>query len=280
MLFVNSFDPFRGDVLYGTTGSRTEYLEKWMDFQSRTSTADEYRHFSIHNKYFYINDYNEPITDGDFSNRHNIRLSQNRDNVQTRYLGRLEETKYSPYNVGATKNQYIIEKNSSEILKRKKNLPTAEERKKMLMVQAVRRSCKYGIEYIANAHPSGILHYVLDGINLNSVIAKTQMALWTGSQGIPITTSEIRFVFRHWHRFRNNQKFKFWKDFRDVNAPWQDKPQDWLPYAQARVEKYRERLQFGNHARLYGFDRAVLKNQYRLAIDLFHDMAMGDSFAE
>lgn len=280
MSFHNSFDPFRGDVLYGTTGSRTEYLEKWMDYQSRTSTIDKYRHFSIHNKYFYINDYNEPITDGDFSNRYNIQLGQNQDRVQAHYLDRLQDTKYSPYEVGNTKNRYMIKKNSAEILKRKKHWPTAKERLKILMVQAVRRACKYGIEYIANVHQDGVLHYILDGIDMNNVIGKNRMLLWTGSQGVPITTSEIRFVFRHWHRFRNNRKFIFWRHFREVKAPWQTDPQAWLPYAQGRVEKYRARLQLGNHARLYGFDRAVLKNQHSLAIALFHDMAVGDSFAD
>lgn len=269
MQFKNTFDPLK-DLVYGLTGQRAVYFEAWRDYQDRMLTV--HQNFSINNRYFYINDFNEPISGGNFNDPDAVQLDQNQDQTQREFLDALGETRYTPYDIKEVDTRRLLATGDFANLNINPANLTSQQLANLRMLYAVRRACKFGIKYIL-ADNTGALHYILDGIVMNEVVSKATRPLFTGDQGVPITTSELRFIFRYWHLIKNNRKFIFWQNFNDVIAPWEQNPQDWLPYARQRVEKYRFRLQNGvKSGQLYGFDRAVVTNNFRLAIILFHDM--------
>ena len=140
------------------------------------------------------------------------------------------------------------------------------------MVFAIQRACKFGIDYILQNLKGAQVHYIVDEIVLNDVVAKEKMGLWTGKVGVPITTSELRFIFRNWNRFRNNKDFCFYLNYRKVGAPWETSPQTWFKYAVHRIQKYcREYASRANYP-LKQFDKAVSQEQPDSAMRWFHSM--------
>jgi hypothetical protein len=270
MKFIINFDPFRGDVIYGTTGARTTYLERFLESYQRRLL--EWRHgttFSLYRtKGFYINDYNEPITDADFTVPSELDIRAN-SSMQTHYLQALNGTRYSPSSVGTRGSMVAYAKGDSSIVADTRM--TKEEWAKAAMVLAIRRACKFGIEYVStyrNAH----VHYILDEIDMDVVVQKGEVAMWTGKVGVPITTSELRYLFRTWHIHKNNTKLHFYLNQNEVKAPWMAEPGRWVAYAQHRVDKYRERLEGTERYPLQQFDRAILRADAASAIRWFHAM--------
>jgi hypothetical protein len=137
---------------------------------------------------------------------------------------------------------------------------TEEQLGELRFFLAVGRACKYGIDYVLTrpvaefrtidfVKMSGApkLHYVLDEITSASVAEKKKFPLSAFAQydpgrggkkierpGTPITTSELRYLFRTWHTHKahlGNRLF-FYRD-QNVTAPlWDQDPDPWIKYAQ------------------------------------------------
>ena len=271
MSFLNQFNPFRGDVLYGRTEARTDYLEAFM--KSRQLKQLEQRageKFTIYRSGYYINDYNETITKGDLSIPSEPKLFSN-SRALDHYRMLLQKSKYNPASV-AKADWKAYAKGDNTI--QSDSLRTREEWTDLAQVLAVRKACKFGIEYISSMR-NAYVHYALDGISIAEVIGKADRNLWTGKQGVPITTSELRYLFREWGRYRKEVKLIFYLLQNETNAPWVTSPDEWLPYAIARVDKYRGQLTNSNPGQLKNFDKQVQANQPRQALDWFHDMKVG-----
>jgi hypothetical protein len=85
-----------------------------------------------------------------------------------------------------------------------------------------------------------VVHYVLDGIDIPSVVGKGTYGVMGGANGVPITTTELRFMFRYWHRLKaaaTNRKIIFYSEQKAVTAPWYQGANLWLPYAKHRINK-------------------------------------------
>lgn len=97
----------------------------------------------------------------------------------------------------------------------------------------IRRSCKFGIEYVAAILDGNAkIHFVLDGMpDESAIIGKKKY------QGrVPITVSELRYVFRNWERLKH--RIIFYKSLREHFAPWETNPSGWKAYAVERLGKY------------------------------------------
>src|SRR5262249_23086519 len=63
---------------------------------------------------------------------------------------------------------------------------------------------------------------------------------YEGQKAVPITTSELRSVYRNWPEFRG--KVLFYRNFICVRAPWETN-RAWDRYGLARLNKYLCKLQ-------------------------------------
>ncbi len=267
--FADSFDPFRKDIVYGRTEARADYLEDF--FESPQLSQLEKIHqksFKTYTKGYYINDYNEVITRGDLSCPSAPKLFSN-SNALAHYRALLEKSKYAPATV-ATSGWKALAKGDNTIQQEN----TKEDWARAVEMLAVRKACKFGIEYISSFDDATV-HYALDGIDIGEVVGKATRILWTGTTGVPITTSELRYLFREWGRYRNSVKLNFYVTQDQTSAPWVTDPAPWMLYASDRVDKYRKGLENTNEGQLRNFDKHVKSGDAAQAIPWFHDMKVG-----
>jgi hypothetical protein len=287
--FLDLFHPLAGDVLYGLTAQREAYLRKYVlkvlqedyedlnkDFSQVTENEIEERM----NKYgltgtTYINRYNEPIVEPNYNDLNNIApLKFNMmEMFQKAYHLKLKDTKYSPANVKDAQDTSLLKGNANYAGKAN---ATQQETAKAAHVLAIRRSCKYGIEYITTKSGGINVHYILDGITMSQVVNKQTLQLWTATVGVPITTSELRYIFRNWGRFKNRNTLHFYENDNTTQAPWLRQPDLWAAYANARVQKYRNHLNTKNGALVTSFEQAYNNRQFAKAIEHFADMSFPD----
>lgn len=127
---------------------------------------------------------------------------------------------------------------------------------------AIRRSCKYGVFYFTHVKQA-TLHYILDEMDIGTIVGKKMLINdTTQAAKVPICTSELRYIFRHWNQIRDGS-LKFYDGYQQCGAPWADTKwqrhrADWADYAIDRVKKYRTRIiaSVGNASLLSAFDSA------------------------
>ncbi len=101
------------------------------------------------------------------------------------------------------------------------------------------------------------VHFLLDGLDMAEVAKKGQRTGSGGRTSVSITTSELRYVFRHWNTLKG--VVKFYVNFTQVPAPWEEdwtlatipncapnpitaELVEWGNYYTARLEKYNGKL--------------------------------------
>ena len=164
---------------------------------------------------------------------------------------------------------------------------------------AIRRSCKYGLEYFTARQ--GVVHYCLDRIDNATAADGKAIMLGNGANKYTICNSELRFLFRNWSQFRrkafatvNAQGFiryaqiRFYREFKEVRALWED-PQTvdaWIPYAkhlaaktiivlQAMLDKGVKELPTTNtliEPRITHIRRQIVDRNDRSVITSFHNI--------
>jgi hypothetical protein len=108
---------------------------------------------------------------------------------------------------------------------------------------AIRRSCKFGIHYFVERN-NAQLHYILDGMDVDAIVKKKQYTNEsTGKGKVPICTSEVRYIFRHWERLQKTARLLFYLNFVTVPAPWDNNRytgtwMGWADYAIQRMAKH------------------------------------------
>jgi hypothetical protein len=131
----------------------------------------------------------------------------------------------------------------------------------------IRRSCKFGIYYFTGIK-SAKLHYILDEMDIGAIVNKSTMKNETTQKSkVPICTSEVRYIFRHWNSLRNGSVY-FYLDFQLCPSPWEhDKWKqhfpDWARYAESRVQKYRKQI-------LAGMNNLAILNRFDECSDAFN----------
>ncbi|MEY8445113.1 hypothetical protein AALA44_02760 [Enterococcus ratti] len=88
----------------------------------------------------------------------------------------------------------------------------------------IKRGCKIGLE-LAKFIPDLEIHFCLDGIDIQDVIAKAQdKSIYGGS----ITSSELRYIYRNWEYLKKSVIFI--EQNQKVEAPWIRDPVSWKKY--------------------------------------------------
>ena len=108
---------------------------------------------------------------------------------------------------------------------------------------AIRRSSKFGIEHVTETL-NGKVHYILDEVDMSVVLDKKDIQNTSGYTKMPIVSSELRYLFRNWNRYKGSGKVIFWKEFKDCKAPWDTADKEkWAMYALDRLLKYIKQVQ-------------------------------------
>jgi hypothetical protein len=255
MPFEHDFNPYEYDVIYGITSRRNDYIERYVEHRMKDwdPQEDGKREYYLEQmqglceKYMsLINNYNEPILDIDFLKKPPY-TNAIKNILKPRVANYIEALQKTRYLIDKVHDASVAALNKGNVKITKDSLKTMSESDigTAAMILAIRRACKFGIEYVAQLTNKGTVHYVLDGIDMSDVVGKKAMSLWAGTTGIPITTSELRYLFRNWHRLKNcaaNGRIRFWKSYVPFDAPWDTSPKEWLQYAKQRLEKRKAEL--------------------------------------
>lgn len=293
--FLDNFNPFRQDILYGISASRETYVFAFIEKEYANQTEQVKAHYrdpvegetypddfasdvynTIEAEGCYINSYNDPITSGDFSDANRILTAAPTNDRIKLYINSLAQTKYAVENIGVATLRSLA-KGDDKLLHAGLDQITAEDLVATRLHLAVRRACKFGIEYIASKSEA-VVHYILDGIKPEDVVDKKTYEVMGGGQGVPITTSEIRYMFRKWFELKERaiaRKIIFYRDQSEVRAPWYDAPAMWLPYAEHRLDKFlsgNPRLSLTQENAVEAFRRHLTANRPTEALQKFFSL--------
>jgi hypothetical protein len=109
---------------------------------------------------------------------------------------------------------------------------------------AIRGSCKFAIDFFVRQKSKSNIHYILDGMDMKTIVDGTMVTNEdTQEKKVPICTSEIRYLFRNWNKFKDTYRVTFYKDYDWASPPWYDTSDTyvikrWAQYAVHRVFKY------------------------------------------
>lgn len=108
----------------------------------------------------------------------------------------------------------------------------------------IRKACKFGLEYVTQHTGSAKIHFLVgDGDAWEDVVKKKVVRVKDESNDtkrVPITVSELRWVFRNWEKVK--LRVKFYDSSLNLRpAPWESDPEAWREYALARIEKYKKK---------------------------------------
>jgi hypothetical protein len=254
-----------------------------------------------------VNSYNKPITDGSFEKLDEIEFQNKLKRIAngSEYLRGLEKTRSAVAKIGAATYQ-SLSKGDAKLTEA--GLKQLDERQlgELRFFLAVGRACKYGIDYVltrplaefqtlngvtTSAAPK--LHYVLDEITSASIVGKQKFPLSAFSilddqkklikpLGTPITTSELRYLFRTWHTHRpllRNRLF-FYRNQNVTDPLWDEDPGQWIPYAQVRLDKLGGEAKNRCNKEITEFQSAVSSGNAKQALEKFFSMKTADPIKE
>ncbi len=260
MSFVTDFDPTRGDVIYGISPARTKYRDAFTQYHQtfvNKSTPDTDPHFQMlaalgwhqmdeYNNYFGVptvsNAKTGPAADQFLAQKaHTATTDPVAVKAQGRvqaYQAQISTSRFSPSTVfqasktkldseGYRANQFQDSRNWLQKLfgqaKNKSAASQALEQSRNYL--AIRRACKFGIGLVATdpAFQHAIVHFVLDGLDMQEVCQKgtrqsTSGGLATPKTFVSITVSELRYVYRNWGKL--SAKVVLYVDQQPVQPPW------------------------------------------------------------
>lgn len=240
--FNQLFRPDRFDLVYGRATARGRYLNrlpsnKKAGMKQAYVMLDEYNNnLGLSGGYRFTNPIDVQRFENVVEDRVNLMYPVGQaspaeqvkatelTNYATSYLG----SKYSPTNITARPAQELAQ--SEGFTTRQENISW----------KIIRSSCKFGIEYVVSHSPPGRkVHFVLDDINDHDIIVKTVFPGYQGQLAAPITTSELRSVYRRWQEYQNH--VLFYRAGNCILPPWDTNPA-WDQYGMTRVNKYVTRL--------------------------------------
>ena len=140
----------------------------------------------------------------------------------------------------------------------------------------LRRASKFGAINVGGLLNARV-HFVLDQINMPDVLAKAQFPEKPGSTRnmVPITTSELRALFRNWQLAYKH--VLFYRAQSRVQAPWEEQPDAWTQYAKQRCAKYAEVLiKQKRDDRVIKFDHLQKADELNRAADMMRRYVTGE----
>lgn len=224
---VDLFDPYRGDLLYGFAGDRDECIKHMMALCPPDSGLHIFFNVdNLKNIWLTVDAYNDAIfgSAGLFAGeREDEQISQRAaaitDPGVKQFWEDLRKHRFSPLEAFDASKEKLLREGWPGISKDRYYL-------------AIRRACKFGIEQVLQAaSPDARIHFLLDRFARNHGERMIQAVLKTPTQkgssptaertAVPITYSEIRYIYRNWGRLKD--RIIFYYEFKQADyAPWED----------------------------------------------------------
>ncbi len=285
----------RGDLVYGIGEEINKYLTH---LSKKGKLQSPFKPTKLKtDRYAAINTYNRALATNAFTmNGTNIEVdlakirtaavgvdgsTVGKDYTQ-HYVGQLlASPKFSPSTVSGDLDSSTSDKLKTALLKGRDNVNESTDPSDVAAAAkelAIRRSCKFGIEYVLKLDKA-MIHYVLDGMDLLKVAQKDWFDKTIPRTGasisfrkISICTTELRYLFRNWGRIGPTDRVKFYYNYIAIVPPWTEDffkaTKQWADYAKHLAEKH-----------LTGKNTAILEfyaaAKYKEAIDEYHKVAGG-----
>jgi hypothetical protein len=265
MEFADRFDPQNGDVIYGITSVRNDYLlllikrrkeDAVLDGENPDNAAKDYSKFLEKNCFIQIDRLNNEsglanrehyMTDDQALLQGQKKFTGHFGLAQAKYAQSIGNTRFSPATVfNAPKEKLAKEGHQAT------NFPKGNSDAMALafnrLYLAIRKACKYGLFYITTNFKRAKIHFALDDIVMGEVVKKGARDKLGDSEVannvhcVPITTSELRCCYRHWRKIKD-RVFFYNNGGTDAQAPWDADKGLWDTYGQYLVSKYLTRLE-------------------------------------
>lgn len=277
--FTENFD-YSEDLVYGVTDQRDLYIDRFIKDKSTEDDEDDRRPSDVREKYWsgltqkskmFINSYNEPIINTNFKDAV-LSVPASRDFDVKKYQTALGSSpKLSPQST-KTATMKSLSKGDITQANTDKAALSVEKRADLEGLLAIRRACKFGIEDVFKRRKTAKVHYILDTIDMADVISKKAFSLYSGDKGVPITTSELRFLFRNWNRFRGSNQLKFYNAYNECDAPWLTGNFDgWATYAMHLMKKPSANVSSTN---ISAAEAWASTGNHKGVIGVFHNIAI------
>lgn len=248
LLFNQNFEVTQRDLLYGKSQGGTVWRDLYI------STLPQGLQYMNDNFFWSIDSYNNNLAL--FSPTDNFddieqRMLEDRpgvatvpkpiDNYQSIYYSSIMSSKYTPKRVFGN-NREVESKLRREGYHAMRDV--FDEQQALALSRQylmVRRACKFGILHFAQMSRSRvwgtepIIHFALDGLNMQEVVNNAKVTGHVGREAVPITYSELRNCYRHWDEIR--EYVWFYKNYQSVAPPWVQDQTLWQNYAAARATK-------------------------------------------
>ncbi len=273
--FVDAFKPDNGDLLYGKARTRKAYLDKWnidwerLDVVTMIDNLNNAFHLDRVTSYGDLHGLNMALAQP---------LDTSKDKVRSQaphYKAALEASRFAPQAVFKQDADRVLH-SATELVRGKVQGELVarspdDEMKANLSRLAIKRSCKFGIAYVASCDEmlttNALIHYAIDDLDFQVIVDKQALTRVTDideikqntktvvkvpvkkTTAVPITTSEMRYIFRHWAALRT--KVVWYLNYARLDcAPWEgamrqitDNKGTSISLGEAMWQPYREHVQ-------------------------------------
>ncbi len=285
----------RGDLVYGIGDEINKYLDHLYNNGKLATTFTAMKLKT--DRYAAINTYNRALVTKAFTmNGTNIEVdlakirdaapgvdgSTTKSGYTKHYIGQLlASPKFSPSTVSGDLDDPSSDKLKTALLKGRDNVNQSTDPADVAAAAkelAIRRSCKFGIEYVLKLDKA-MIHYVLDGMDMLKVAQKDwfdktipRMGASISFRKISICTTELRYLFRNWGRIGPTGRVKFYYNYTEIVPPWTDDffkaTKQWADYAKHLAEKHLAT----RNATILGFYATA---KYKETVEEYHKVAGG-----
>lgn len=195
----------KGDLLYGLQVTREPYLAAL-----RGKAGDSYITVDSLNNTILIPSLK---LSGKFDEGSHNRVMEKVDEISKEYSAYLfGQKKYTP--------RYLDNKGNAESVK-------------------IKRSCKAAITWNRKIQADRtLIHFCLDGLDEKRIFSKLDESANIPKIDQSFTSSELRYIYKHWPDLKKANKVIFYHDGEVVSAPWEINTQRW-------TEGYRKRESYG-----------------------------------
>ncbi|AGI24853.1 hypothetical protein H681_14925 [Pseudomonas sp. ATCC 13867] len=241
--FIDNFSFIDGDVIYGDREDRKKYKNAAEILYDASSTGKAALKAVFDDVWVTIDQYNNttflPFDErpGVLQTIAGIAGTLPRERA-TRYVNAFFDHPSSTKPTTLTSQQRTKES----------SIPTARDYD-LLALQRIRRSCKFGVLNLAQALGTRAkIHFVLDSLQgdrmrqiVHKEAYKSNDMMRGGGTAVPVTTSELRAVYREQKRLKT--PVLFYRNLEQVPPPWEEDAALWQQYAKVRYLKYKTRME-------------------------------------
>jgi hypothetical protein len=247
--FAQNFRPDCADLIYGlaqgSAGNQRELYVQSLDPVKEAAariayyTCDQYNNnlglFSPSNTFAEMDsrvraggkgEKNEPITA-----------------EQRRFYAGIRNSRFNPSQLFGTQNRELGHRLAKEgyagVDRDQLMNPDMDLTPFAVQYKMVRMACKHGLQHFAETYARkhrSVVHFILDGVDVDAVLAKVKKSGHLGKESLPITYSELRMCYRNWDLY--SQCVWFYRNLRICPAPWVENAAGWSGYGEQRREKW------------------------------------------